>query len=229
MSLILNIDTATDIAHISLSISGVILDSVINTDQKEHGSFLQPAIEKLLKNNSIAIESIDAIAISTVHGSYTGLRVGMASAKGICFALQKPLISINSLEIIAFAAILENADNNDISNLLICPMIDARRMEVFTALYSQKLEIILEPQAMIIDSNSFENHFLENKILFVGNGAKKWELICKNKKALFTQNSNNLLAMNRLSFKKYGNKDFSNLAYSEPSYLKEFFDNSKQP
>jgi len=88
MSLILNIDTATDIAHISLSKSGVILDSVMNSDQKEHGSFLQPAIEKLLKINSIAIKSIDAIAISTGPGSYTGLRVGMASAKGICFALQ---------------------------------------------------------------------------------------------------------------------------------------------
>ena len=227
MSLILNIDTATDIAHISLSKSGVILDSDINTDQKEHGSFLQPSIQKLLKNNSIAIESIDAVAISTGPGSYTGLRVGMASAKGICFALQKPLIAVNSLEIIACAAILENSDKIDLSNSLICPMIDARRMEVFTALYTQKLEKILEPQPMIIDPNSFENHFLVNKILFVGNGAKKWELICKSKNAFFTQNPNNLLAMNKLSFKKYENKDFSELAYSEPSYLKEFFDSSK--
>jgi tRNA threonylcarbamoyladenosine biosynthesis protein TsaB len=229
MSLILNIDTATDIAHISLSKSGVILDSFINSDQKEHGSFLQPSIQKLLKNNSIAIESIDAVAISIGPGSYTGLRVGMASAKGICFAMQKPLIAVNSLEIIAFAAILENIYKNNLSNLLICPMIDARRMEVFTALYTQKLEKILEPQAMIIDPNSFENHFLVNKILFVGNGAKKWELICKNENAFFTQNPNNLLAMNKLSFKKYENKDFSDLAYSEPSYLKEFFDSSKQP
>jgi len=227
MSLILNIDTATEIAHISLSKSGVILDSDNNTDQKEHGSFLQPSIQKLLKNNSIAIGSIDAVAISIGPGSYTGLRVGMASAKGICFALQKPLIAVNSLDIIACAAILENSDKNDLSNLLICPMIDARRMEVFTALYNQNLDKILEPQAMVIDSNSFENHLLVNKILFVGNGAKKWELICKSENAFFTQNPNNLLAMNKLSFKKYENKDFSELAYSEPSYLKEFFDSSK--
>jgi len=227
MSLILNIDTATEIAHVSLSKSGVILDSDNNTDQKEHGSFLQPSIQKLLKNNSIAIESIDAVAISIGPGSYTGLRVGMASAKGICFALQKPLIAVNSLEIIACAAILEKSDKIDLSNSLICPMIDARRMEVFTALYNQNLDKILEPQAMVIDSNSFENHFLVNKILFVGNGAKKWELICKSENAFFTQNSNNLLAMNKLSFKKYENKDFSELAYSEPSYLKEFFDSSK--
>jgi tRNA threonylcarbamoyladenosine biosynthesis protein TsaB len=227
MSLILNIDTATEIAHISLSKSGVILDSDNNTDQKEHGSFLQPSIQKLLKNNSIAIESIDAVAISIGPGSYTGLRVGMASAKGICFALQKPLIAVNSLEIIACAAILEKSDKIDLSNSLICPMIDARRMEVFTALYNQNLDKILEPQAMVIDANSFENHLLVNKILFVGNGAKKWELICKSENAFFTQNSNNLLAMNKLSFKKYENKDFSELAYSEPSYLKEFFDSSK--
>jgi tRNA threonylcarbamoyladenosine biosynthesis protein TsaB len=228
MSLILNIDTATDIAHISLSKSGEILDSITNNDQREHGSFLQPSIQKLLKNNSITIASLDAVAISVGPGSYTGLRVGMASAKGICFALQKPLIAINSLEIIACAAVLENSHKYDLSNTLICPMIDARRMEVFTALYNQKLEKILEPQAMIIDPSSFENYLLMNKILFAGNGAKKWELICNNDNALFAQIPINPLAMNKLSFIKYENNDFVDLAYSEPSYLKEFFDSSKQ-
>ena len=228
MSLILNIDTATDIAHISLSKSGEILDSITNNDQKEHGSFLQPSIQKLLKNNSTAIASLDAIAVSVGPGSYTGLRVGMASAKGICFALQKPLIAINSLEIIACAAVLENSHKYDLSNTLICPMIDARRMEVFTALYNQKLEKILEPQAMIIDPSSFEHYLLINKILFVGNGAIKWELICKNENALFAPTPSNPLAMNKLSFIKYEKNVFSDLAYSEPSYLKEFFDSSKQ-
>ena len=146
MSVILNLDTASDIAHISLSKSGEILDSITNNDQKEHGSFLQPSIQKLLKNNSTAIASLDAIAVSVGPGSYTGLRVGMASAKGICFALQKPLIAINSLEIIACAAVLENSHKYDLSNTLICPMIDARRMEVFTALYNQKLEKYLNPK-----------------------------------------------------------------------------------
>jgi tRNA threonylcarbamoyladenosine biosynthesis protein TsaB len=107
-------------------------------------------------------------------------------------------------------------------------MIDARRMEVFTALYNQKLEKILEPQAMIIDPSSFENYLLMNKILFAGNGAKKWELICNNDNALFAQIPINPLAMNKLSFIKYEKNDFVDLAYSEPSYLKEFFDSSKQ-
>jgi tRNA threonylcarbamoyladenosine biosynthesis protein TsaB len=165
MSLILNIDTATDIAHVSLSQSGEMLDSITNNDQKEHGSFLQPSIQKLLKNNSLAIASLDAVAVSVGPGSYTGLRVGMASAKGICFALQKPLITINSLEIISYAALLENSHKYDLTNALLCPLIDARRMEVFTALYNQKLEKILEPQAMIIDASSFEHYLLTNKIL----------------------------------------------------------------
>ena len=227
MSVILNIDTATEIAHISLSKAGVILDSLTNADQKDHGSFLQPAIQQLLKNNFISIQELDAIALSAGPGSYTGLRVGMASAKGLCFALQKPLITISSLEIIAYAAILEAPLQTDSTEVLFCPMIDARRMEVFTALYSQQLEILLEPKAIIIEQDSFAKYLLENKIFFVGNGAAKWELICKNKNAFFSSNSSNLLAMNKLSFKKYENKDFTDLAYSEPSYLKEFFEGIK--
>lgn len=227
MSLILNIDTATDIAHISISKSGVILDSVTNKEQKDHGSFLQPAIQQLLKNNFISIQELDAIAISAGPGSYTGLRVGMASAKGLCFALEKPLITISSLEIIAYAAILEAGLQTANKGLLFCPMIDARRMEVFTALYTQQLETLLEPNAMVIEQNSFANYLIENKIFFVGNGANKWELICKNENALFLPNTSNPLAMNKLSFKKYENKDFTNLAYSEPSYLKEFFEGNK--
>ena len=227
MSLILNIDTATDIAHISISKSGVILDSVTNKEQKDHGSFLQPAIQQLLKNNFISIQELDAIAISAGPGSYTGLRVGMASAKGLCFALEKPLITISSLEIIAYAAILEAGTQTANTGVLFCPMIDARRMEVFTALYTQQLETLLEPNAMVIEQNSFANYLIENKIFFVGNGAKKWELICKNENALFSNNISNPLAMNKLSFKKYENKDFTNLAYSEPSYLKEFFEGNK--
>ena len=227
MSLILNIDTATDIAHISISKSGEILDSVTNKEQKDHGSFLQPAIQQLLKNNFISIQELDAIAISAGPGSYTGLRVGMASAKGLCFALQKPLITISSLEIIAYAAILEAGTQTANTGVLFCPMIDARRMEVFTALYTQQLETLLEPNAMVIEQNSFANYLIENKIFFVGNGANKWELICKNENALFLPNTSNPLAMNKLSFKKYENKDFTNLAYSEPSYLKEFFEGNK--
>lgn len=228
MSVILNIDTASDIAHISISKAGILLDSATNEEQKEHASFLQPAIQTLLKKNFIPIQNLDAIAVSAGPGSYTGLRVGMASAKGLCFALQKPLITVGSLELIAFAAILEAGLPADLTEILFCPMIDARRMEVFTALYTPKLETLSEPKAMIIDQDSFSEQLMGNKIFFVGNGAKKWEIICKNENAFFPRNTSNALAMNKLSFIKYENKDFTDLAYSEPSYLKEFFDSSKQ-
>src|SRR5665647_1392282 len=111
MSIILNIDTAIDIAYISIAKDGEIVEAMSNTEKKDHGGFLQPAIQTLLKNTSISIKELDAIAISAGPGSYTGLRVGMASAKGLCYALNKPLIAIGTLEILAFSAILET--NND--------------------------------------------------------------------------------------------------------------------
>jgi tRNA threonylcarbamoyladenosine biosynthesis protein TsaB len=228
MSLILNIDTAIDIAHISIAKDGEIMAVNSNSAQKDHGGFLQPAIEQLLKKTGLSIKELDAIAIAVGPGSYTGLRVGMASAKGLCYALNKPLITIGTLEILAFAAKLETGYASFPDTLLLCPMIDARRMEVFTALYDLQLFPVLEPCAMILEENSFANRLLNNKILFLGNGAKKWEIICKNESALFMPVSNNPLAMSKLAHDKFKNNDFANLAYCEPLYLKEFFDGSTQ-
>lgn len=223
MSLILNIDTAIDIAHISIAKDGEIIASVSNTEQKDHGGFLQPAIQTLLKNASVAIKDIDAVGISAGPGSYTGLRVGMASAKGLCYALNKPLIAIGTLEIMAFAAILENNIPTSNTPILFCPMIDARRMEVFTALYDQNLQTEIGPCAMVLNENSFANGLLKNKILFFGNGSTKWEGISLHENALFAGVFNNALAMSKLAHKKFELNDFANLAYFEPMYLKEFF------
>jgi tRNA threonylcarbamoyladenosine biosynthesis protein TsaB len=229
MSLILNIDTAIDIASVSVSNNGEIIAQSSNNEQKDHGGFLQPAIQALLKNAAVSKAELDAIAISAGPGSYTGLRVGMASAKGLCYALNKPLITIGTLEILAFAAILETGKKAlSSSSMLFCPMIDARRMEVFTALYDQHLLSLLEPCAMILDENSFANRFLKNKIWFFGNGAKKWELICRHENAAFIPVLNNSLAMSKLAYKKYEYDDFADLAYSEPLYLKEFFGGKAQ-
>ncbi|MEP7109977.1 MAG: tRNA (adenosine(37)-N6)-threonylcarbamoyltransferase complex dimerization subunit type 1 TsaB [Ferruginibacter sp.] len=222
MGLIINIDTAIDTTCISIAKDGEIIAVSSNSAQKDHGGFLQPAIKALLRNISLSIRDLDAVAISAGPGSYTGLRVGMASAKGICYALNKPLITIGTLEILAFAAILEANKETISPGSMFCPLIDARRMEVFTAIYNQQLETVLSPCAMILDENSFANRLLKNKILFVGNGAKKWELICKHENAKFITVFSNALAMSRLSFKKYEYDDFADLAYSEPLYLKEF-------
>lgn len=223
MSLILNIDTAIDIAYISIAKDGEIIDTVSNTEQKDHGGFLQPAIQNLLKNASFAITEIEAVAISAGPGSYTGLRVGMASAKGLCYALNKPLISIGTLEILAFAAILETNIPDAKGPVLFCPMIDARRMEVFTALYDQKLQPVISPCAMVLDESSFANGLLKNKIIFLGNGAKKWEAISRHENALFAGPFNNVLAMSKLAHNKFALNEFTNLAYFEPLYLKAFF------
>ncbi|MEP7142178.1 MAG: tRNA (adenosine(37)-N6)-threonylcarbamoyltransferase complex dimerization subunit type 1 TsaB [Ferruginibacter sp.] len=228
MSIILNIDTAMDIAYISIAKDGEIMAQSSNKEQKDHGGFLQPAIQELFKKASVSISELDAVAISAGPGSYTGLRVGMASAKGICYALKKPLISIGTLEILALAAILDTGNRAFNSSILFCPMIDARRMEVFTALYNQSLEPVLEPCAMILDENSFANSLLKNKIVFFGNGAKKWQLICKPENGVFIPIFSNALAMSKLAYKKYEYNDFADLAYSEPLYLKEFFGGSAQ-
>ena len=222
MSFILNIDTATDIAYISLSRDGEILGEISNANQKDHGSFLQPAIEALLQKTSIALKDLDAVAVAAGPGSYTGLRVGMASAKGLCYALNKPLINISTLEILAFAAIKISAEITA-NKALFCPMIDARRMEVFTALYDENLRIIKEPCATVLNENSFANGLLNNPIVFFGNGSTKWKNICTHPNAVFLTDLNNPLAMSKLASTKFRNEEFADLAYVEPFYLKEFF------
>ncbi|MEO6734581.1 MAG: tRNA (adenosine(37)-N6)-threonylcarbamoyltransferase complex dimerization subunit type 1 TsaB [Ferruginibacter sp.] len=223
MGLILNIDTAVDTAMVSLAKNGATVDSLFNSEQKEHGGFLQPAIQTLLKNNFISIKELDAIATSAGPGSYTGLRVSMSTAKGLCYALDKPLITISTLKILALSAILQAPGNGLADNTLLCPMIDARRMEVFTALYNWELEIVLEPCALVLDENSFANSLLNKKIFFFGNGAKKMELLCTHANAVFSPVLINPLAMSKLSEEKYQLRQFADLAYSEPIYLKEFF------
>lgn len=220
MSLILNIDTASEKAHVSFANDGKVISVLYSNLQKEHASFVQSAIQQLEKNTGIVLSKIDAVAVTAGPGSYTGLRVGMASAKGICYALQKPLIAINTLEMMAASAILflKETDND----LLLCPMMDARRMEVFTAIYKQSLQIVLEPCAMILDEMSFKNELLEKEILFFGNGSFKWEKICINKNARFRHIENEPEALSTLSNKYFLKNNFASLAYSEPFYLKEF-------
>lgn len=223
MSLLLNIDTAIGTASVSIAKDGHIIQEAVNTDQRDHAAFLQPAIQSIFKNAGLSLHELDAIAIVAGPGSYTGLRVGMASAKGLCFALNKPLITIGTLEMMAWQAINQfNIKHSDLP-VLFCPMVDARRMEVFTAIYSKALNIILSPCAIVIEKKSFGNLLLKNKIIFFGNGAIKWQPLCDNENALFFDSKINPLYMSELTFKKYLNNDFSNTAYTEPLYIKEFF------
>ena len=227
MSLILNIDTALDTAFVSIAKDGAILFEAKNKEQKDHGSFLQNAIAALLKKAGILITDLDAVAVVNGPGSYTGLRVGMASAKGICYAINKPLITIGSLEILTSQAIAENDIVNSEIPLLFCPMIDARRMEVFTAIYDHNLKDVLSPCAMELTENSYVNYLLNNNLLFIGNGADKWKKIASHPNALYKTIIINTLYMSKISYKLFCLKSFSDNAYAEPLYIKEFYNNFK--
>src|SRR5579871_6069248 len=172
MALILNIDISTESAAICLSKDGMQLALSESNEQKEHASWLHVAIDKMMKSNGFLMKDLSAVAVIDGPGSYTGLRVGMSAAKGLCYALQIPLITESSLKFMAYAA---TKQINDISDSFLCPMIDARRMEVFTALYNQRLEELLPPTAMLLDEKSFLAHLSSKKICFFGNGSAKWE------------------------------------------------------
>lgn len=223
MALILNIDTATEIATISISEKDKIIDSVTNSNQKDHASFLQPAIKNLLQKADLSINKLNAIAVTAGPGSYTGLRVGMASAKGLCYALNIPMITINTLEVMALSSIKQMQDQS----ALYCPMIDARRMEVFTAVYNHHLTEIVKPCSIILDDGSFKDMLQKNKIYFSGSGILKLKDILETQNAIFVNKGITTDAMAELSYKNYINKNFANVSYASPVYLKEFYTPSK--
>ena len=226
MALLLNIDTATEYASVCLTDNGVKIGFAANADQKNHGAFLQPAIQQLFKNAGRSLKNIDASSVSNGPGSYTGLRVGLASAKGLCFALNKPLITINTLEVMAIAAIQSIGQPLNTATYF-CPLIDARRLEVFTALYDENLNAILSPTAIIIDENSFENELQKNRIIFFGSGHQKLQNILQHTNAVFSSVQHNAQHVGILAELNFAKKEFADLAYSEPFYLKEFYSPSK--
>ncbi len=220
MSLILTIDTATEKAHVSIAKDGLVINTLYSDSQKNHAAFLQAAIKELTSATGTNLKDIDAVAITAGPGSYTGLRVGMASAKGLCYALQKPLIAIGTLEVLAASALPVLAENKD-ENFL-CPMIDARRMEVFTAVYDQNLNVIMQPCALILNESSYEKLLAKNKIFFFGNGSEKWKTISKNDNSSFIEVEIQPTLFSKLACSYYARKQFTNLIYSEPLYIKDF-------
>lgn len=228
MPLILNIDTATESASVCLSQDLEILAFEQSDDQKNHASFLQPAIRCLFSASNKTLEQIDAVAVTVGPGSYTGLRVGLASAKGLCYVLKKPLILLDTLHVMANATFATDAEIiKTEKELLFCPAIDARRMEIFTALYNINLENILPACALIVDENSFCNELKKHKILFSGSGKIKIQKTITNSNTLFSNVVYNACHMTSISLKSFADNSFANIAYSQPFYLKEFFTPAK--
>lgn len=224
MSYILNIDTATETASVCLSKDKEVLFMLTSTDQKTHASFIQPAIASIVKETGIALHQLSAVAVTGGPGSYTGLRVGMATAKGICYSLEKPLIVVNTLEVMAIAAIEKTAPEIE----MFCPLIDARRMEVFTAIYDRLLNPILPPQPRVLEEQTFAKNLETGVILFSGSGAKKLREFLSHSNARFLELQHHAGHLAQLALKSFVSKQFADLAYSEPMYLKAFFDTSKK-
>jgi tRNA threonylcarbamoyladenosine biosynthesis protein TsaB len=222
MSFILNIDTSATQACVSLSKDGEVLSILKNHDQKEHASFLQPGVKKILEDQHISLSELAAIAVVNGPGSYTGLRVALASAKGLCYIAKKPLITIGSLPLMAKSALPFPGISQGLVTRL-CPMIDARRMEVFTAVYDLLLDEILPARAMVLSNDSFVDILLQETVLFFGNGAAKWATMITDTNALFAGSFDTTTALAQLAYDKFKGGEFADLAYCEPFYLKEFY------
>lgn len=221
MSIILHIDTATNDAFIGISANGNLLYSEASLDNRNHASFLQPAIKRLFDKAQLPIKAIDAIAVSNGPGSYTGLRVGLSTAKALCFALEKPLLLINTLEIMALAA--KEAVNAAHENYWLVPMIDARRMEVFTAVYHPDLSIAIQPSALVLNQDVFAEIDKNRPIYFFGDGSNKFQPIHQFPNAEFLTTKHTAAHLGKLAFKYFQKKAFANLAYAEPFYLKAVY------
>jgi len=222
MTYILCIETATPVCSVTLVRDNVILHSRESSKKNSHSEIVTIFIDEVIKEAGIKYTDLDAVAVSKGPGSYTGLRIGVSTAKGLCYALDIPLISVNTLRSMAFG-MAQKYDQKEDLPLLFCPMIDARRMEVYTALYNENDEQIEETKAEIIDEHSFSNYLENNKVVFFGDGSDKCKEVITHPNAIFINDiypsaSN----MAEIAFAKYNKKQFEDVAYFEPFYLKEF-------
>jgi tRNA threonylcarbamoyladenosine biosynthesis protein TsaB len=221
MAKILNIETSTRACSVALAIDGKVVAIEEAFERNSHAENITIFSETVLKQAGLNFHDLDAVAVSKGPGSYTGLRIGVSTAKGFCYSLDKPLIAVSTLQALA-AGMISKTKNPE--NYLFCPMIDARRMEVYSALFDSELKAVRETQAEIIDENSFKDLLSSKKIVFAGDGADKCERILgANPKVYFISDllpSAHFLAP--LSEKKFQNGSFEDVAYFEPFYLKDF-------
>ena len=222
MSLILNVETATKNCSVSLAENGTIIAlKEVNDGAYSHAENLHVFIQDVFKQADTSLKNIDAVAVSKGPGSFTGLRIGVSAVKGLCYALDVPLISTSTLQALAWQVKKENG--------LVIPMLDARRMEVYSAVFNSDNLQVREIQAQILDENSFAAYLENNEVYFIGDGVPKTKEIITHKNAFFIDDelpSANEMA--KLSFDKFQQKDFEDVAYFEPFYLKDFVTNAKK-
>jgi tRNA threonylcarbamoyladenosine biosynthesis protein TsaB len=228
LALILNLETATTVCSVALAKDGELLAlKEINGDYS-HAENLTVFIEEVLQQANIKINDVDAIAVSKGPGSYTGLRIGVSTAKGLSYSLDKPLIAINTLQSLAHSVASRFFKAEYESEFLFCPMIDARRMEVYCALYDKYNNCVMPTSALIIDENSFDEYIRSKYFYFFGDGAEKCKNIISSEAIYLKEELPSAKNMIPLSEQAYNKNEFEDVAYFEPFYLKDFVAGKKK-
>ena len=218
MARILLLETSTSTLSVALSADGKVIAERICTEPRQQASLAAPLVKEVLDDAGLSVADCDAVCVSKGPGSYTGLRVGVSTAKGLCFGAGIPLLSVGTLEILAYSVILSEAKNLK----YIIPMIDARRMEVYTAVFSPEGKQLTEVEAKIVGPDSFAGELAEGAVLFIGDGALKCREVLTSPNAFFKEADPLAGAMAPLAEAAWQEKRFEDLAYFEPFYLKDF-------
>lgn len=221
MAIILHIESATRFCSVAISRDGLVLASQSSDATYQHAQMLTTLIDQCQKSSGIALSDLEAVSVSDGPGSFTALRVGMSTAKGICFGLKIPLIGVPTLQ--SLAQQLKNTLEGQVipQEVMLCPMIDARRMEVYTNLFDWDLNPLIEDTAMIIKASAFQEYFEEGKTLFfTGDGCEKCQAVITHERAIFKPMENSATAMVPFADRAFEAGQFLDLVYAEPHYLK---------
>ena len=219
MERIILIETSTALCSVALAENGAIVSYRESSAAKAHASLTAVFIDEMLKERGLTVSDCDAVCVSMGPGSYTGLRVGVSTAKGLCFGAGLPLLAVGTLDTLAAQAVLDGSTEG---MKYIIPMIDARRMEVYTAVFEISGRQITETAPAIIDENSFTEQLAQGTCLFIGDGAGKCAEVLKHPNAHFVQCWPKASSMLAPALEAFRSKDFKDVAYFEPFYLKEF-------
>ena len=229
MKKIILIETSTSLCSVALAEDGAVTAYRESSAPKAHASLTAVFIQEVLEERGLKLADCDAVCVSKGPGSYTGLRVGVSTAKGLCFGSGKPLLAVGTLDtLVAQSTEVEipgqagNDDKDGNGWKYIIPMIDARRMEVYSAVFTPDGRQISETTPVIVDENSFADYLSEGKVLFIGDGAGKCADVIKHPNAIFCQCNPKASAMLKPAMDAYEKKQFEDTAYFEPFYLKEF-------